>query len=795
MTDSILQDVESKRWRSIQSHIDRFVQSDETLASVALRGSLGQVYAATDQHVSLWERPDEFDQVKVPIRNHHRVWGHLEMSWVPLTPQGWRGYLGGSTMRLLLFFFAAGMISYTLFTIRLFGAFRSTQIVPEHVKESLDTLSEGLLLLGHAGDIVFANKAFLNAARMTREEVMQKLASDFPWVDESGEPVTELPWTDAITRDRSCIGKRLRLHMPGSGPLVFNVNVTPLSRGGRSLASERGALATFHDVTGEELHRLEQQRMFEMLKHSRDEVQEKNARLEVLANRDSLTDCLNRRAFFEGFEEAWTKLRSDDAPLSCLMLDIDHFKSVNDTYGHHVGDDVLRKVAAAVRQRFEADNLVGRYGGEEFCVVFPGTDLKQAVEAADTLRQDIEAIRFEEPKGLRLTASIGVSDLRFDAEHPQALVNQADSALYVAKHLGRNRVLAFNPSMEAETSSDQSDEEQHEAKLDLPSRSVSSLFTMLAQHDPPSARHSRSVADLAATLCQHSEHQDHAFLVEVGSLLHRVGRVRSFVEPGVATHTPPMPTADNTLSIIDALHCPQLSRMLRAFYRMYEPKLPLKSDDLKSDEWETAHRAAQWLWLADRYLHETNVGSVDPESLIAGKPTSQSQDPDFGLRLNSSPRFLEAACPDHIDETIWSQARQFLDRRQNLQATGVVRMQNLIGIQIGHATELLGVAMAARDSDRLLRAVDELIQMATVTDLASIITAAQHVQEAMQVQEGLHVQKELTSDSINASIPTGTDLDDTWPEVLDQSRHLLIACQNAIRDLTGASLEHMAAKD
>jgi diguanylate cyclase (GGDEF)-like protein len=157
---------------------------------------------------------------------------------------------------------------------------------------------------------------------------------------------------------------------------------------------------------------------------------------------DGLTQIANKRALDEFLDKEVARARRHDRALSVLMLDIDHFKSVNDTYGHLTGDVVLRDLAAIVKKRIRREELFARYGGEEFCVVLPETDLQAALEFAEVVRALVaqNEVHVEDQK-LRVTISIGVAQFR-PSEHrtPEDLLKAADKALYVAKAEGRNRV-------------------------------------------------------------------------------------------------------------------------------------------------------------------------------------------------------------------------------------------------------------------------------------------------------------------------------------------------------------------
>ena len=168
-----------------------------------------------------------------------------------------------------------------------------------------------------------------------------------------------------------------------------------------------------------------------------------NARLEALAHTDPLTQVLNRRAMTERVAAELERARRYDTVVSLLMVDLDHFKRVNDTHGHLVGDDVLRDVAAMLRHAVRSVDLVARYGGEEFVVVLPETHEAGAMIFAERLRERIEEHSFADfaPLGLHLTASVGVAMFPSPgANSVDELLARADEALYRAKADGRNRV-------------------------------------------------------------------------------------------------------------------------------------------------------------------------------------------------------------------------------------------------------------------------------------------------------------------------------------------------------------------
>ena len=170
------------------------------------------------------------------------------------------------------------------------------------------------------------------------------------------------------------------------------------------------------------------------------ELREKNKVLQDLAIFDPLTQIYNRRYFdfkLKEYMELSTRIKS---PLSCIISDIDHFKRVNDTFGHKAGDAVLQVFAEILKQNIRRTDVCARFGGEEFVIILPDTAVVQGAVLAEKLRVIVEETNFPaESRNLRVTSSFGVSQFRPDSLLEE-LVKSADSALYKAKRSGRNRV-------------------------------------------------------------------------------------------------------------------------------------------------------------------------------------------------------------------------------------------------------------------------------------------------------------------------------------------------------------------
>jgi len=169
-----------------------------------------------------------------------------------------------------------------------------------------------------------------------------------------------------------------------------------------------------------------------------------NAELSALASTDSLTGLPNRRQFDATLNKEWFRALRDGVPVGLLMIDVDHFKSLNDLFGHQVGDLFLARVAAVIRDNVRrAGDLAARFGGEEFSVILPGTAAHGAMEIAEVIRRAIAAADFSSvvAGGYRVSVSIGVAaSVPLAGAGMLALVHTADAALYQAKRNGRNRV-------------------------------------------------------------------------------------------------------------------------------------------------------------------------------------------------------------------------------------------------------------------------------------------------------------------------------------------------------------------
>ncbi len=170
------------------------------------------------------------------------------------------------------------------------------------------------------------------------------------------------------------------------------------------------------------------------------------AKLEDMSIRDGLTEIYNRRYIETQLAAEFDRCKRYDGTMSAILFDLDHFKNVNDTYGHLAGDEVLRQVSKTLVDVLRTSDVAGRYGGEEFTVILPNTSLEGALKSAERIRSAIEELHIVfEGQHIPVTVSIGVTEFHKDTDSHEAMLQEADTALYICKENGRNQSRAFDP--------------------------------------------------------------------------------------------------------------------------------------------------------------------------------------------------------------------------------------------------------------------------------------------------------------------------------------------------------------
>ena len=193
----------------------------------------------------------------------------------------------------------------------------------------------------------------------------------------------------------------------------------------------------------------EHQKANRMLEIKEIEIKAILAQAHEIANTDVLTFLPNRRKIIVDLQEEVIRSNRYNTPLSISLLDLDHFKNINDTYGHTTGDEALRSVAARLREQIRHPDTIGRYGGEEFLIVLPSSKIKAAGEQAERLCQTVRTLRIDSNDHLfSVTISIGVAQYRIGDENWEQFLHRADEALYKAKDQGRDQWVVAEESDE-----------------------------------------------------------------------------------------------------------------------------------------------------------------------------------------------------------------------------------------------------------------------------------------------------------------------------------------------------------
>ena len=436
------------RLPDMQLAMELIVGQMPDVLSMNLQKPDGESIAATREHISLWKETGTErstpTQVLIPIFQGEEQWAVLQVKFDALPNSGFFGLVSTPLYKLILAMAVAGFLAYLLFLSRTLRYLDPSAVVPSRVKAALDQLVEGVFILDHEQRIVLVNSSFANQMSLTPDDLIGVDPSRLPWLkSDSDSGSSEMPWAAAIRLGTRLKDERLELQSPALGKRVFTTNVSPIMDGG---GKQRGVLASFNDISELEQMNDGLRDTLKNLEAAHMEVRIKNEELLYLATIDPLTECFNRRAFFEKLELEFELAKRDKLKLSVVMADIDHFKMINDDFGHGAGDVVIKEMARTLTESVGVDGFVGRYGGEEFCMVLVGTGEMESIQLSNRARLVFES-SFQASdsvtEGRLVTASFGVSTISFGAESITDFLNQADLALYHSKDNGRNCVSSW----------------------------------------------------------------------------------------------------------------------------------------------------------------------------------------------------------------------------------------------------------------------------------------------------------------------------------------------------------------
>lgn len=422
------------------------LRTDAALRSIALRRDDGQLVVAAPGHEDIWHPSDKSAEgqtqfvVALSRPRQPSPWGQVEVAFQPMNWNAW----WSPPVRMLLFFSAGAALFFALYLRRAFQYLDPGRVVPQRVQMAFDALSEGVVVLDHDGRIVMSNNAFSALSPDGAVSPVGRIPQNLPWLRPC-LPDQVAPWIACMRQVEVRLGIEYEAAPPARPVRKLIVNCSPVVDD-KKMA--RGCVVSFTDVTALDAVHRKLVHVMDELRGSKEQLERQNLDLRRMATEDPLTATMNRRAFFPMLESLFDKARRQGTPLTVLMADIDKFKAINDVYGHAAGDRVIQGFSAILKRGVRQNDIVCRYGGEEFCIALPGADARLAATIADRLRataaQELGGCITMEDAPV-ITVSFGMTALTEHVPHVPQLVEQADQALYLAKRGGRNRVVEFGP--------------------------------------------------------------------------------------------------------------------------------------------------------------------------------------------------------------------------------------------------------------------------------------------------------------------------------------------------------------
>jgi diguanylate cyclase (GGDEF)-like protein/PAS domain S-box-containing protein len=333
--------------------------------------------------------------------------------------------LGGLDLAPLTFGFS-GLIF--VFAIR---SVPFLDLIPVARSYVIENMRDGIVVLDTQNRIVDLNPAMKNFLEGRLSTYMGKNAFEIFGT-----------WRADIDSFWEELETRAELKLPKDPGRYLDLRMTPLYDGNRFL---NGRLIVFRDIT-------ERKQVEKRLRYVNDRLQSQlieigtlQSKLREQAIRDPLTNLFNRRYLEETLDRELARAARETYPLCIIMIDLDHFKKVNDSYGHEAGDHVLRALANALSEQSRRGDFACRYGGEEFVIVMPNISMATAYERAESLRNTLNSLRIPyEYYNLSVTISMGIACYPINGQSRDALLRAADQAMYAAKEAGRDNILSYD---------------------------------------------------------------------------------------------------------------------------------------------------------------------------------------------------------------------------------------------------------------------------------------------------------------------------------------------------------------
>lgn len=444
--------LEAGRVTDLREVVAELMVQTPALLSIAVHGRDLPPVVAGD-HGRHWQLVDgtasTVDQIRVRLLASGQDWGEVQLAFEPVMPTSLAGLLRHPTVLGIAVMAALAFVCFQLFLRRAMRYLDPAAAVPDRVRSAFDTLIEGILVIDRIGNVMLANAALTRIRPDAGPGLVGQHIDALDWLTSHFEAQRKTPpWRRVLAGKGSSLGHQIRIDSGTDGIRTVILNCSPVDNGQDRV---QGCLLTLSDITELEERTRKLRQALADLSESQAEIVAKNAELTWLATRDPMTAILNRRTLMAEAEAHFQASRAHGKPLVCVMCDIDHFKSINDRFGHAAGDRVIQTAARELDQAVGERGIVGRYGGEEFCAILSGQTLEQALHLAEYARAAVEAHAGAaiDDAATPVTMSFGVSLLLPDVRSSAELIDRADQALYHAKRAGRNRVTAWVPGTAA----------------------------------------------------------------------------------------------------------------------------------------------------------------------------------------------------------------------------------------------------------------------------------------------------------------------------------------------------------
>ncbi len=412
------------------------VEQNTNILSIGLQKKNGARIYESLLHSHHWKLPigapssAEFMRLPITIDNEQK--GSLEITFVPITSEEKHLFGTRHFLWLTAFVCLSGFTAFWFYIKRALQQLAPSAVMPTPVRNALNVMAEGVMILDRREQVVLANETMTVLLNQTENKLIGRAAGDLGFEPEINQDAA--PWTQVQATGKKQVGVRMTYQTEAGVRLAFRVNAIPIKD---RKGNNQGVIASLDNITElEEKSNLLKQ-MIKNLAEKQQAIESKNQELHHLASRDPLTNCFNRRTLFDFLNGYFEKSDTGNHEELCLIMgDIDHFKNINDTYGHNFGDEAIQSVATTLKAQTREGDIVARFGGEEFCILLPNTEIETACSIADACRNAIAEKRIKE---VTITSSFGVTSIKSGAKTPNDLIHLANQALYKSKEDGRNR--------------------------------------------------------------------------------------------------------------------------------------------------------------------------------------------------------------------------------------------------------------------------------------------------------------------------------------------------------------------